>query len=42
MASPVSSHPGLVNYLARFDFAGGVGFGLFEFALLGSNDRYQR
>jgi hypothetical protein len=32
---------GLVDYLARFDFAGQVGFGLFEFALLGPNDRYR-
>jgi hypothetical protein len=32
---------GLVDYLARFDFAGHVGFGLFEFALLGPNDRYR-
>ena len=33
---------GLVDHLARFEFAGRVGFGLFEFALLGPHDRYQR
>jgi hypothetical protein len=32
---------GLVDHLARFDFAGRTGFGLFEFALLGPNERYK-
>jgi hypothetical protein len=32
---------GLVDHLARFDFAGRTGFGLFEFALLGPHDRYR-
>ena len=31
---------GLVDHLARFELEGQVGYGLFEFAMLGPNDRY--
>lgn len=33
---------GLVDHLARFEFEGQVGYGLFEFAVLGPNDKYGR
>jgi hypothetical protein len=31
---------GLVDSLARFELDGEVGYGLFEYAVLGPNDRY--
>jgi hypothetical protein len=31
---------GLVDSLARFEFDGAIGYGLFENAVLGANDRY--